>query len=284
MIYIRLQGGFGNQLFIWSAAHYLSELKSRPVRLVCKPKSVHVFISGLAEISERDIKVVSGLVPRFLFRVIEYLKLNAKSLFNLINKKGWYYSEKMDEAIFVGALSRAFLLEGFFQRGWIVENIWPQLSSEIARVTQRYYLIQPEMNMRAFAIHVRRGDYQISPKTWGLLSLEFYEAALGSLEGATCFTDMPKDQACEFFKRVNNINIITPSEANEIEVLLGLSRMSKVVIANSSLSWWGGYLAAKRGAEVIAPEPWFLDSSSWSSEIYPPIFTRTRSIYQLEES
>jgi len=37
-----------------------------------------------------------------------------------------------------------------------------------------------------------------------------------------------------------------------------------MISANSTLSWWGGYLALKRGAASFIPYPWF---KNWTPEV-----------------
>lgn len=279
MAYIRLQGGLGNQLFIWSAAHYLSRITNGPIKLVSNPDNVHVLIQQLANVTQRDIKLVPGKLARIFFKLCEIARAKNRRLFDFINRNYMYFSEQQDLEIPIEILAEAFLVEGFFQRAWIVEEVWDTLSTEIDAAMMFFSEYCPEVQNMETALHVRRGDYVLSPNTWGLLSLRYYQEVLGNLEGVLCFTDMKIDQANDFFQKISGIQILTPVQSNEIGVLLALSKMRKVVIANSSLSWWGGFIAAKRGAIVIAPNPWFLHSASWSEEIFPSVFIRNKAIF-----
>ena len=279
MAYIRLQGGLGNQLFIWSTAHYLSRITNKPIRIVCNPRNVHIFIEQLANVSKQDIRLVRGKSVRIFFIIFEFLKIKNQKLFELINFKNHFFAEQQNLEISREILSKALFIQGFFQRAWIVEEVWDILRREISEVSEYFSENRMEMLSEKTAMHVRRGDYVLSPNTWGLLSLQYYKEALGDLNGVQCFTDMDINQAKKFFENSPSVQILTPNDANEISVLLNLSKMNKLAIANSSLSWWGGFLASKRAALVIAPDPWFRKSDSWSNEIFCTDFIRHKSIF-----
>ena len=279
MAYIRLQGGLGNQLFIWSTAHYLSRITNKPIRIVCNPRNVHIFIEQLANISKQDIRLVRGKSARIFFIIFEFLKIKNQKLFELINFKNHFFAEQQNLEISREILSKALFIQGFFQRAWIVEEVWDILRREISEVSEYFSENRMEMLSEKTAMHVRRGDYVLSPNTWGLLSLQYYKEALGDLNGVKCFTDMDINQAKKFFENSPSVQILTPNDANEISVLLNLSKMNKLAIANSSLSWWGGFLASKKAALVIAPDPWFRKSDSWSNEIFCTDFIRHKSIF-----
>lgn len=54
--------------------------------------------------------------------------------------------------------------------------------------------------------------------------------------------------------------------------MLAMSHAAAVVIANSTFSWWGAWMAAK-GTPVIAPDPWF-SSGPAIEGLIPPEWTR----------
>lgn len=269
MAYIILQGGLGNQLFIWATAHYLSRATEKPIKLVGKPENVHILISELSRVSKRDIKITNSILVRIMFRLIEFLKFHNSELFHMINSSNYIFVEQQNLQISREIFVKAFFIQGYFQRAWIVEEVWHDLIDEFDTVKKVFTQNKNEISKKNAGLHVRRGDYLSAPNTWGLLTLGYYRQALGNLDGVICFTDMDEDKAREFFENSSKVIILTPVEASEIDVLFFLSKMKRIAIANSSLSWWGGFLALKNGATVMAPSPWFKGSHSWCQDIYP---------------
>jgi hypothetical protein len=54
---------------------------------------------------------------------------------------------------------------------------------------------------------------------------------------------------------------VGPNDTTAWETLSVFSTNTKFVMANSTLSWWGGYLASKKGMRVVMPNQWFRDIS-----------------------
>jgi hypothetical protein len=53
---------------------------------------------------------------------------------------------------------------------------------------------------------------------------------------------------------INNENIFTPEHLSPAQELFLLSKFKKIVLSNSTFSWWAGYFA-ENYAHVIAPDP-----------------------------
>lgn len=106
------------------------------------------------------------------------------------------------------------------------------------------------------AIHVRRGDYVNNPFYVDLMQTDYYENAMAEFPDETflVFSDdipwcrkQPIFKKCEF--STNN---------TDVEDLNLMAACKGVIIANSSFSWWGGWLST---GKVIAPEvdKWYFD-------------------------
>lgn len=117
------------------------------------------------------------------------------------------------------------------------------------------------------AIHVRRGDYvtsAVASDVHGVLPPGYYETALHrvdrlGLRRLWFSDDLPWVQ--EHLARPGDVVCtpdLTTAAAGEIAIMASCRAR---VIANSSFSWWGGYLGRPSSADrpVIAPRRWFAD-------------------------
>lgn len=105
------------------------------------------------------------------------------------------------------------------------------------------------------AIHVRRGDYLNLQTHHPPVPIDYYDVALKS------FPDIPAIVFSDDIGWCQNQEVFEPyrfyfSESNSEEYDLCLmSLCTHHIIANSSFSWWGAWLA--NSGNVIAPKTWF---------------------------
>lgn len=138
-------------------------------------------------------------------------------------------------------------LEGYFQS----EKYWKHCEDEV-----RSYISFDGKENGCIAISVRQGDYVGNPN-YELLPINYYYEAL--------FTHFPdwKDRKimifsddidyCKLhFAALTNVEYVNGSP---IEQLKKMSECSDFIIANSTFSWWGAYIA-NRG-KVIRPSKYF---------------------------
>lgn len=108
----------------------------------------------------------------------------------------------------------------------------------------------------SIALHIRRGDYLDCPSYHVNLTLDYYEKALSYFEKdrkVMVFSDDVKwCKEQEIFKEQRFFICHPSSGPNHLYLM---SNCCDFIIANSSFSWWGAYLA-NRG-KVIAPKQWF---------------------------
>jgi hypothetical protein len=278
VIFIRLNGRFGNQLFIWSTAILLTEATKQNVWIVVKTKSeAHPFVQELLERKKSEIKLTDNWVIFKTFVVIEKLfikiPLSRKFLRSLP-----IFLEESSEIINQEKLFKSKFVIGFFQRAWIAERNSKRICGEIINLLNSYKVNVTGVDLNLPSIHVRRGDYLNSPEHWGILSRSFYEQIVANEEATNCFTDMTKDEATEEFHE-GHWRVYAQDNLSDLETFHYLVAARKLIIANSSFSWWAGFLAASQGADVYVPEPWFKNSQSWSEEIYPDSFIKVPAYF-----
>jgi hypothetical protein len=109
------------------------------------------------------------------------------------------------------------------------------------------------------ALHVRRGDYAYSSGvisgsgTGWLLPLSYYRDALNRIPtdaGLAVFSDDP-DWAAEQFK--DRKVWVSRGNSSAVDMML-MAKCRWVVTANSSFSWWAGWLNSHREKRIFAPE------------------------------
>ena len=107
----------------------------------------------------------------------------------------------------------------------------------------------------AISIHIRRTDYKGNPNH-PIQPLEYYDKALKSLPDnipVVVFSDDPSwCHGNEFF--ADDKFIVSENNDADFDMCL-MSKCKYHIIANSSFSWWGAWLADSE--KVIAPKNWF---------------------------
>lgn len=273
MTYIPVQGGLGNQLFIFAMAHYLKEELNLDVVLTFKRDKYNQghrdnYLEKFAENCTHNITIKDGSMVNTFLRIIDKIESishpAARSVKNLAAFVDFCDPNKFTSH----KLKSARLVRGFFQSSELVEKVWPIIKDEFVNTLQLEHqgviehLDVRELNSRDNyqCIHIRRGDYLENSKTIGVLSKEYFlQNAL--LEMPTIITTDTFDDLgfCGEFTRVV---LLHQNDINPIQALALMSYTNRLVMSNSTLSWWGSRLALENGGCVIAPKPWFISSEN----------------------
>lgn len=117
----------------------------------------------------------------------------------------------------------------------------------------------------SIVLNVRRSDY-LQPRqraVHGVATRSYYERSLRLVRdlGVTgrvfVMSDALEDVMREFEGIPDLVPIQPPTGTDPMELILLLARADALVAANSSFSWWGGFLGERRNRPVVAPRPWF---------------------------
>jgi hypothetical protein len=129
-------------------------------------------------------------------------------------------------------------------------------------------------------IHVRRGDYSLNPDAWGLLSIEYYKMNIQDDLFTVIVTDddpLTGKLRTEF----PEAQVFGPKELDELQALKIMSISRRIIVANSSFSWWGSVLAREfSGAEVIMPDTWYKRSDRQPSLLGDPRNEYRKAIFE----
>ncbi|GFO64357.1 alpha-1,2-fucosyltransferase [Geomonas paludis] len=286
MIAVRLMGGLGNQMFQYAAGRSLALRLGVELKLDLSflegdqsgntPRSYA--LDGLSIAAGKatpwEIAVLTGTAPGLVQGVAARLVHRARgcvafrekhfqvvpeffSLPDNVHLLGYWQSERY----FAG--HRDVIRKEFAVKGDLAgRNL--EMAAEIGKAN-------------AVSLHVRRGDYAADPTTRALHQVcdaGYYRAAEDVIAREVdnphffVFSDDP-EWARENLELRHPATYVGHNGAHPHEDLRLMSLCRHHVIANSSFSWWGAWLATNRGQVVVAPSRWFNDPAIDTSDVTP---------------
>jgi len=264
---VEIAGGLGNQLFMFYAGLYFQEKYQREVTFdtsdLSRIQELHpgADIQTLGLLDEYLATTRSSASSYKVDRVISGLKRFATGN----SQSGTFSSEEIgyiDPDLIPFEVNR---IRGYFQ-SWVYFaslSKKPILSLENLSNPSRWLLDKIERAQRenVLSLHVRRGDYALPKNRMnGILSMSYYKEALinaGDYDAIWVFTDSPNEVEDEFLQLGHPFKtIIPPKSSDPVESLLLMAATKKIVISNSTFSWWSAMLAGDAAA-VYAPSKWY---------------------------
>jgi hypothetical protein len=291
---VLLKGGIGNQLFQIAAALYLNQESRidlyRDFTLPRKSQGIPDSTFFSLPLNFNDVSISSTLIDRKLLSlslrkalamprgrrsrmskflvgaaVDFYFSLRFKRIVKVISGDGVGYSPL--------SLKPGYnLLNGYFQsylysKDSFVRNRMRsiEIRSKSAKLLE---LIGKAKEDNPIFIHLRLGDYR-KEKSIGILPPDYYKKALTHLTSKDVsrkiwiFSDEPASvnsfiDAPSPYEMV----IVDDQGLNPAEVLELMRYGSAYIIANSTFSWWGAFLAYNDDCIRIMPTPWFQGAPS----------------------
>lgn len=277
MIITRLTGGLGNQMFQYAAGRALALRLGLPLKLdiswftdmagfTPREYMLNAFPITATKAEPEEIESLAGRKRKFLAKLPRRPK-----------RRGGYIAEpSYNYWPGFASLAAPAYLEGYWQQ--------ERYFADIADIIRRDFSFPPfnspeaedlaaeiASSPQAVCVHIRRGDYAANPaagRFHGLCSPAYYDKALqtlaaklGSALKLFVFTDDPP-WARENFKARGYPATVIDFPEHQAEPWHDLSLMSlgpHHVLANSSFSWWGAWLAEGKNQDglTIAPERWF---------------------------
>ena len=148
---------------------------------------------------------------------------------------------------------------GYFQSEKYFKHIEDEIRKDftfkdhILNVSEEFF--KEAFNSKVISLHIRRGDYVTNPNH-PTQTQEYYESALNyfdSEDPVLIFSDDP--EWCKEQKLFESDRFMV-SDSGDTNIDLCLMSMCNYhIIANSSYSWWGSWLA--KSEKTIAPKNWF---------------------------
>jgi hypothetical protein len=249
-------GRLGNQMFQYASMKGIA--KNNNLEITIPPKRFF----GEAD---KNVKSSDGTIYDFFF-----LKNYNIGLQN--NRQRTEKTFGFDEDLFNNCLDNTDLV-GYFQNEKYFKNIEDEIRNEFRFKEDTVapcvdFISQLSPTGEVISLHIRRGDYTTNPNH-PTQPLKYYEDALSYLPNfeVIVFSDDP--DWCHQQEIFSDDRFIV-AEGNSTDADLCLMSLCRYhIIANSSFSWWGSYLA--KSEKTIAPKMWFSDElakSKDSSQIY----------------
>jgi hypothetical protein len=277
MIVVELVGGLGNQMFQYAAARTLADRIGTDLGLDLRPFSapdsrpyrLDRFNIRATAIDARELFGTHGarsLKRRLTTGVVERLRVLAHhprprfASATRVVHQGPTYSDVLERATDHTWISGYWQSEAYFpaaaetlRADFTLRSLSPGSTAIARRLASMGYPV---------AVHVRRGDYAHVASTrahHGLCDESYYRRAFAHVRrrvpGANFifFSDEPGWVADHLGSDATLV--VSENHDRPEEDLYLMTRCRSHVIANSSFSWWGAWLA--HSEEVIAPQAWY---------------------------
>ena len=235
MIYIKLFGGLGNQLFQYAYGRYLGD-HGQAVKYIVKLRS-----SGLVDVFETNQSEIAA----------------CRNEFGLAMRKAY------------AKFFASEYLTGFYQLPEYAEVV----RADLHFLRYQEYIATPFYaeivgEAKSVGIHVRGGDYldKGGYKQFGsVCDRDYYQRAIACIESRIAhprYFVFTNDR--EHAERVLPSGLVKESafrgdkgfESDPGFDLFLMSRCANNIIANSTYSWWGSFLNERTGQIVVAPGKW----------------------------
>jgi hypothetical protein len=256
MVYVELNGRFGNYLFQIATAASLAYKNDSKFAVVCHEKYLLPDNSTIYEYIQQ--------FNNSIFKNIKVLKSIPNDCTFFMEKDALYNPIKYTDNIY---LHGTFQSEKYFDQN-IVRSLF-QIPMELkSSLLQKYgHVISKDVT----SIHVRRGDYLKRPHEYNVTSMNYFKKAIRRIGKDTPFLIISDDiQWCK--QHFMGANFFFADNNSALEDLYLQSLCKNNIISNSSFSWWGAWLNQNPNKVVISPKPWYGKSLSYirTDDLIPP--------------
>lgn len=273
MIAVRLEGGLGNQLFQYATGRALATRCGTGLLLDISRLALRERRVTPREYELGRFRIDAVLATDQQARSFRWLhRLRAAS--SLISEWRAFVENGPGFDARVASLPDGSYLVGYWQSHRYFSDIAVTLAKDLTPTQEMSsasrVVAQLAQDTVSVAIHVRRGDYVSLPaaaRMHGALQVEHYRIAID-----TVLAHVPKPRWFVFSDDIAwcRANLGLPSATTQFvdhnsgadawQDLLLMAQCRHHVLANSSFSWWGAWLADRRyGTDrlVLAPRRWF---------------------------
>ena len=279
MIYVRIRGGLGNQLFQYSAARSLADRLNVNLGLDTREYNAgSPFEMGLKHFNIRAEFNPKGLIKHRKNGFSKYILDIA-----LGNHKNVYKETNLSFNNLFHSLPNKTYLKGYWQSEKYFENnqknIFKDLQLIAPQSKKNIKTLENISKTNSVSLHIRRGDYVTNSAynmKHGTCSLDYYKRSVDYLSKSLnknftifAFSDDP-EWVFKNLKLPMDIQFIEHNSSKKnYEDLRLMSQCNHNIIANSSFSWWGAWLNKSPKRTIISPKKWYADKNIKNIDIIP---------------
>ena len=279
MIYVRIRGGLGNQLFQYSAARSLADRLNVNLGLDTREYNAgSPFEMGLKHFNIRAEFNPKGLIKHRKNGFSKYILDIA-----LGNHKNVYKETNLSFNNLFHSLPNKTYLKGYWQSEKYFENNQKNIFKDLQIITpqskKNIKILENISKTNSVSLHIRRGDYVTNSAynmKHGTCSLDYYKKSVDYLSKSLnknftifAFSDDP-EWVFKNLKLPMDIQFIEHNSSKKnYEDLRLMSQCNHNIIANSSFSWWGAWLNRSPKRTIISPKKWYVDKNIKNIDIIP---------------
>ena len=281
-ITVRVNGGLGNQLFQYAAARSLA--LDRRTKLVLDRS---FYDKRRHRSYELDKLGICGdcLVPVHGYRWVHSLRKLGRRVFRLdaaeYFEPHFHFDPKLQSIEVPCILNGYFQSPRYFQHH--ADTIRRELRPPEATDEESRRLAGILEDADSISLHVRRGDYVTNAKARQVFAecgQDYYLRALDRIPNGGPVVVFSDDITWAQQHLPTTRKLIFSGQANDtkrrsgLEDLWLMTKAEHHIIANSTFSWWGAWLAEKQNGTKIAPDRWFCESREKSADLIPDEWIR----------
>jgi len=263
IIYTRLAGGLGNQLFQVNAADYIGNRLYNEFKIIALVDSLARYTpprrlmidtiadEGILYMQEEDTDIKIRLLNKLR---LARLGIRSKGI-QCINDRNANIERKWTDK------KRNIYLDGYFQDKSYISGTFLSL----CRKNMKVDLVDELKRIcwtESVAIHIRRTDYgdRSNSRIYQELDSSYYRSALEKIGDMKHFLFFSDDwrHAEIYADKYGGINIsrIGLGAINEFKIM---TKCKNFIVANSTFSWWAAMIGRKEDSMIISPREWYKD-------------------------
>ncbi len=295
MIYVKLRGRLGNQLFLYGIAYRMSLLRGDDI-ILDETEVVKVgwenSIGRLLDVSslppgdtmEQHFSPCQRLLNDYCWHNKSRMNSMEAHAFErkhaaLFQKKGLLIAENGYLPIDEQAIRKPknLFLEGYFQAIEYMETVLPDLRKLLGITNNAnsgtYGDARICLTLRLESDYSNNPDLSVCTVDYYRKAIEYVESHFPHPIYFVCADNL--DLAREFFPEIFEREVILQDKTEgSAATLRHMASCDGFILTNSSYAWWGQALSMKEDKLVVAPSKWYNYEDSWQYDLYDPSWVR----------